>query len=308
MHTNFLRILHLGEHNFWKILHDISTATQDDYLAWKKHLDNTSIYLWKGPKNGPEAASFLSLLESLDLPMTTYNCASLDAQGLQEKAAKRKAPALHITCGFSEASLDVLCANGEGTWFTGLSTVNSPWAALAEIALFKSLSSEIDKFRVCIIGAVNGLSQSLMEASIYAPFELFMGIPPWGDPDHHQTGMALKSGAKIFMTREPNLALDGAHLIYIDTRLVQMADEHHGKGPVTIPLGMDNFAWKEGFKLSAEFKKYATDNAPVLTLIDSSDNTILPELDVELSKKRAELRKYTLMATLSHAAQSNSES
>ncbi len=301
MAKNLLRILQLGEHDFWKLQHDILSANEDDFSTWKKSLANKEIYLWKGPKDSAEAAFFLNLLDSLGLHMAVYNCASLDALGLEEKASKSKADALHITCGFGEPAIDILTANGAGSWFTGYSPINAPWAALAEVALFQTISSSLDSFRVSVIGAVDGLGQSLIEAAIYAPFELFMAVPPWGDPDHHQTGIALKSGAKVFMTREPNLALDGAHLIYIDPRLCQMAS----KSPCpqsSIPLGMENFAWKGGLQLGSELKAYAKPNAPIICLVECGET--LPDIDIKLSAKRAELRKNALMASLAYMVQS----
>ncbi len=300
MQKNFLRILHLGEHNFWKLLHDITNATEEQCALWQKNIASIPVYLWKGPKESQESTTFLSLLESFDLSMTTYNCASLDAEVLQEKAAKRTAPALHITCGFSETYIDILTANGAGVWFTGYSPVNSPWAALAELALFQTITPTLDSLRVSIIGAVDGLSQSLMEAAIYAPFELFMGVPPWGDPDHYQTGLALKSGAKIFMTREPQLALDGARLIYIDSRLASKAAEQNTPADLE-PIGssMDAFSWKQGFTLSPEIMSYALPEARILTLLDA-DDALIPDVDAGLSAKRTLLRKYALMASLAY--------
>ncbi len=310
MDKNFLRILQLGEHDFWKLQHDVRAAAEGEYEAWKKTLANTNIFLWKGPKDGPESAVFLQMLESLGLHMTVYNCASLDTQGLEEKASKTKEGSLHITCGFNDPALDILTAHGKGVWFTGYSPINSPWAALADVAFFQNLSSSLDgspdisldSFRVCVIGAVGGLGQSLIEAAIYAPFELFMAVPPWGDPDHHQTGIALKSGAKVFMTREPNLALDGAHLIYIDTRVVQMAVDSDCSC-ATIPMGMESFSWKSGFNLSPEYKAYAKADAPVLSLLECGENVLLPDMDLKLCKERDKLRKYTLMASLAHMVQ-----
>ncbi len=150
---------------------------------------------------------------------------------------------------------------------------------------------------------MDGLSQSLMESAIYAPFELFMGVPPWGDPDQYQTGLALKSGAKIFMSREPQLALDGADLIYIDAFLVEMAEKKANEKIAMTPLtGLDNYVWQKGFKLSADYLDYAKPNAPILTLLDPKDANLVPEVDTKLSARRAYLRKNTLLATLAMTA------
>ncbi len=302
MQKNFLRILELGQNDFWKLLHDITNGNQEQCEVWQKSLGSLPIYLWKGPVESPEATSFLSLLESFGFSMTVYNCSSLDAESLEAKAAKHTEPAMHITCGFKEASLDILTANGAGVWFTGYSPVNSPWAALAELALFQSVTETLDSIRVSIVGAVDGLSQSIMEAAIYVPFELFMAVPPWGDPDHYQTGLALKSGAKIFMTREPRLAIDDAHLVYVDSRLANRNTSQEPAG-LTAITGMDNYVWKQGFVLTNEYKGYALQQVKILPLLNADESNLVPDIDPELSAKRSTLRKYALLASLAYAAQ-----
>jgi hypothetical protein len=49
---------------------------------------------------------------------------------------------------------------------------------------------------------------------MYIPFELFMALPEWGEPDRELLSLAFAAGAKIFLTRDVPMAVDGAHYVY----------------------------------------------------------------------------------------------
>lgn len=98
-------------------------------------------------------------------------------------------------------------------------------------------------------GAQCGLACDLITAAIYAPFELFMALPEWGEPDHSLLDMALRAGAKIFLSRDPELVLENAHAVYM------------GHGPeqcATAPL-------TSGWPLTDELLALAAEDAAVLS-------------------------------------------
>ena len=89
----------------------------------------------------------------------------------------------------------------------------------------------------------------LITAAIYAPFELFMALPEWGEPDHSLLDMALRAGAKIFLSRDPELVLENAHAVYM------------GHGPeqcAAAPL-------TSGWPLTDELLALAAEDAAVLS-------------------------------------------
>lgn len=123
-----------------------------------------------------------------------------------------------IAIGLDPAALEVLSAHCDVPVLNGGNRLGHPCAALADVGCLLGLLHETDTLRIAWVGGVNGLAHSLMEAAMYIPFELFMAVPPWSEPDHALLDLALRAGAKIFLTREPHMALDDAHFVYAGTR------------------------------------------------------------------------------------------
>ncbi len=297
------RLLQLGEAGFWKLMHHISNVSDEARTQWRADLENACIHIWCGKENPEEAQDCLTLLSALtkDIPnftLTLHDVQDMGAAQLTATLETLPASDMHVACGFTEISLDVLMSAAAGPCLVGTSTVSAPYAALAELAFIlhraQAHDITIDSIRVCWLGAVTGLAQSLMEAAIYAPFELFMGIPPWGDPNHYNTGLALKAGAKIFLTREPELAIDGADLIYLDPALEKAATKNS-----TIPIGMASYDWQQGFNLSAPFKERA--NKHVLTVPTTLSTEAASDTDTH-REKRLQWREAALLALLARMA------
>ena len=78
------------------------------------------------------------------------------------------------------------------------------------------VTAKWDDVRVAWVGDGNNMANSWIEAAMYFPFELFMAFPEGYEPDKELLAFALQSGAKIFATHDPKLALDGAHYVNTD--------------------------------------------------------------------------------------------
>ena len=164
-------------------------------------------------------------------------------ESLQEQSKEQQAQALHITCGMTTIQQEVLASEAEGLWLNGNSTTSALCAALAELALLREVQPEMDQLRFCWLGRINALGHSLMEAGAYIPYEFFLALPPGGDPDQDLTAMAFRASAKIFLTREPELALEDAQLIYVDASMYkEQAPEPH----VSMEIGAHAFSWGHG--------------------------------------------------------------
>ena len=85
---------------------------------------------------------------------------------------------------------------------------------LADLSLICGERPDIQDVRIAWVGGAGPLAHSLIEAALLLPFELFMALPEWGEPDRELLGLALAAGAKIFLTRDAHMALDGAHYVY----------------------------------------------------------------------------------------------
>ncbi len=155
--------------------------------------------------------------------------------------------------------------------------------------LCQSQDKNIDTWRICWMGKITPTAQSLMQVAVYVPYELFMGVPTWGDPEHSSTDLALKAGAKVFMSREPRLAIDDAHIIYIDTELQELALNTPAQEKKLIPLGIrdihdDDYNWQNGFQLDETFLNYATANAHIVTA-NIHQNYTKANIDLQLQRK-----------------------
>ncbi len=304
MQKNFLRILHLGESNFWDIVQQAGQPSDTQKQAWQDSLRQLPIHLWCGDAHDTEAQAFLKVFNELNVEYVEHQCMGFDVLALHEEAEKHTQPCVHVACGFTHTQLEVLSNETGGAWLNGYGAKNAPWAALAEVVLMHSLIQEenrlqLDALRICWLGEVSALAQSLIEAAIYVPFELFMGIPSWSDPEQHETGFALKAGAKVFMTREPELALDDADLIYLDASLEQKAVEasKQGKGVSSISLGFESFSWKQGFCLTAQYMARAKDTVRILPTHMGAQ---VQDMDVQLQGKRQAIRQNVLLACMHH--------
>ncbi len=306
MHKNILCIRQLGENDFWHILHDVAHYSEDAFMRWQQCVTAYPVHFWQGSPDTEESAVFKNTLASLEISLIEHNCTAMDAELLEQEAQKYiDDAAIHITCGFDEGALDVLTSvKGKGLWLNGCTATASPWAAMAEVALWQECGVDLSLWRVCWLGKVNGLGHSLMETAIYAPFEFFMGIPPWGDPEYYSTDIALKSGAKIFLTREPHLALDGAQCIYMDVQLAQLAQEakdnvDNKKAKMSIPMTplhlTDTFQWQQGFVLTPKYAEYAQPTARVVSTLAGA---VLPQTDADFEARRIALQRIVLMRVL----------
>ncbi len=137
---------------------------------------------------------------------------------------------LCLVYGLKKDALHVL-AEYSGTLTINMGNEsNRPPRLLADLAFFHTILSAhkdgqsplqdtiqpIDwtSLRLAWVGGANGLANSLIEAAMYFPFELFMALPEWGEPDREILGLSLAAGARIFLTREPDLAVEGASFVY----------------------------------------------------------------------------------------------
>ncbi len=314
MHKHFLRLHDFGQNAFWQIIRDVisinaqdtsENTTQDLLKTWHDALENSTVHVWIGDKNPHETPTVLQYLQKCKIQTVTHDCSQMDTEKLEQLTIP--AGTLHIACGFSEVQMYILTQNasegGEATWLNVVSERAAHFQAMAEVAFLlercERLSLPLDTFRICWLGQVSPLAQSLMSACIYAPFELFMGIPPSGDPEYISTDLALKGGAKIFMTREPRLALDDAHIIYMDRELEKLANassEHTPKEKKLTPFNAgieEDFNWEHGLVLDEKHAAYATKDAPLLYCNVQEDAS----LD-EAHARRAQLHEHMFLAML----------
>jgi ornithine carbamoyltransferase len=121
---------------------------------------------------------------------------------------------LCVVSGLDLSALGTLAASDGCLLVNGGGPDAHPCRLLADMALVRESRPDLSTTRIAWVGGANGLAHSLIEAAMYIPFELFMALPEWGEPDRELLSLAFAAGAKIFLTRDVPLAVDEAHYVY----------------------------------------------------------------------------------------------
>jgi len=121
---------------------------------------------------------------------------------------------LCVVSGLDVNALAVLAASGACSLVNGGGPDAHPCRLLADMALMRERRPDLSNTRIAWVGGAGGLAHSLIEAAMYIPFELFMALPEWGEPNRELLSLAFAAGAKIFLTRDIHMAVDGAHYVY----------------------------------------------------------------------------------------------
>jgi ornithine carbamoyltransferase len=133
---------------------------------------------------------------ALQAPLYAQGADALLVQGLPTNALEVLAAA---------SSLPV-CSMGNAS--------SNPALALADLALIQQSHADLSQVRIAWMGGVNGLTCSLIEAAMFVPFEFFIALPQWSVLDHDLLDLALRAGARIFLSHEPSMVLEGAQVVY----------------------------------------------------------------------------------------------
>ena len=184
------------------------------------------------------------------LPLSRPTALAQDMASCDLQAPLYAHAGLCLTAGLKGGALDCLAAGLPGAVVNAGNDKGAPGQALADLALLAARHGDWESLRISWLGGAQcGLACDLITAAIYAPFELFMALPEWGEPDHSLLDMALRAGAKIFLSRDPELVLENAHAVYM------------GHGPeqcAAAPL-------TSGWPLTDELLALAAEDAAVLS-------------------------------------------
>ncbi len=130
---------------------------------------------------------------------------------------------------FGQEKLNELAEYASIPIINALTDQGHPCQLMADLLTIYELTPDFSKIRVAWIGDGNNMANSWIEAAMYFPFELFMAIAPGYEPDQQLLALALQSGAKIFLTDEPRLAVDGANYVYADVWASMGQEEEQAK-------------------------------------------------------------------------------
>lgn len=213
MTKKILCLRHLGHENFWKILHDAgqmsSHSDKSTILTGKKVL-----VLMAGDHTAERDMCVQAVADmGGQSTLVTMDTKACDTTGIQAALATQPAD-ICVSYGVPTATLEHIAETLTIPLLCGSSDDTQIAAALGDLTLLRSLHPAMDTMRIGWVGGATPVAHTLIEASMYVPYELFMALPEWGEPDKNLLGLALTTGAKIFLTRERHLAVDEAHFVY----------------------------------------------------------------------------------------------
>ena len=121
---------------------------------------------------------------------------------------------------FSHQTLEVLASYATVPVINALSDLEHPCQALADLFTIYEKKGELNGLTLAFIGDGNNVAHSLMLAASLTGMNFRIASPKGYQVQdrilHLAQGYAIDSGAEIFYTEEPHLAVSGADVVYTD--------------------------------------------------------------------------------------------
>lgn len=117
---------------------------------------------------------------------------------------------------FGQEILDEIVEYATVPVINALSDLHHPCQVMSDMLTIYERTPELEKVRVAWVGDGNNMAHSWIEAAVLFPFELFMAFPEGYTPNMSIVEHAIQLGAKIFLTHDPEMAMDGAHYVNTD--------------------------------------------------------------------------------------------
>lgn len=130
---------------------------------------------------------------------------------------------------FGQEILDELAEYASVPVINALSDLHHPCQVMSDMLTIYERTPELDKVRVAWIGDGNNMAHSWIEAAVHFPIELFMTFPPEYTPNMSIVEHSIQLGAKIFLTHDPELALEDAQYVNTDVWTSMGQESEHRK-------------------------------------------------------------------------------
>jgi ornithine carbamoyltransferase len=155
---------------------------------------------------------------------------------------------------FGQAKLEELSSYSSVPVINALTDEYHPCQVMSDLLTIYERTPDFRDLTIAWVGDGNNMAHSWINASIYFPFQLNMAFPEGYTPRQDLVDRAMDMGARIFITHDPALAVQGAGYINTDV-WASMGRE----------LEQDKRAGVfQGFTLDEELLKKADDNVKVL--------------------------------------------
>ena len=132
------------------------------------------------------------------------------------KVVSRYVDAIMIRANKHETLIE-LADNATVPVINGLTDRTHPCQIVADIMTFEEAKGPIEGRRIAWTGDGNNVAASWIQAAARLDFKLALACPPQLNPENKVLDWAKREGADIFLTDDPNEAVDGADCVVTDT-------------------------------------------------------------------------------------------
>lgn len=117
---------------------------------------------------------------------------------------------------FSDANLTTMADNSSVPVLNALTDGGHPMQLLADLQTVRREFGSLDELKYAWIGDGNNMANSWIEAAGLLKLTLDIACPEGFDPDLALLAQANKVGAKVRIVRDPQIAVEGAHVVNTD--------------------------------------------------------------------------------------------
>jgi ornithine carbamoyltransferase len=117
---------------------------------------------------------------------------------------------------FAQENLHELARYSDIPVINALSDSFHPCQVLSDLLTISERSPDLGQVTVAWIGDGNNVAQSWINAAAKLPFTLFLACPEGFEPDRDLVNRALGAGARVKLTRDPQLAISEADYVNTD--------------------------------------------------------------------------------------------
>jgi ornithine carbamoyltransferase len=118
---------------------------------------------------------------------------------------------------FAHAHLEELAANSSVPVINGLSDRLHPCQLMADLLTIQEHKGRIEGLKVTFVGDGNNLANSWLNAAMRLDFQLALAIPEGYEPERAIFQQAKEANPHVTINEVPEMAVEGADVIYTDT-------------------------------------------------------------------------------------------
>ncbi|MFW5731321.1 MAG: ornithine carbamoyltransferase [Desulfonatronovibrionaceae bacterium] len=117
---------------------------------------------------------------------------------------------------FGQEKLETLSAYASVPVINALSDAFHPCQVMSDLLTIHERTPDLSRLIIAWVGDGNNMAHSWINAAVYFPFQLNMAVPRGFEPDPAVLERALQMGAKIYITHDPQEAVQGASYVNTD--------------------------------------------------------------------------------------------